>query len=159
MAVDGCCLTVVDKGEGRLAFDLSEETLSRTRFARLAPGTRVNLEPALRVGDPLGGHWVSGHVDALGEVVELAPAEDGASFVVRLPDALLGYVAVKGSVAINGVSLTINAIEEDCIRMHLIPHTLAHTNLGEMAGSYVHVEVDLIARYLARWLEVYGVRR
>ncbi len=154
VAVDGCCLTVVALGDGMLAFDLSGETLARTRFSALGIGARVNLEPALRAGDPLGGHFVTGHVDGVGRVARRQPLGDHLGMEIALPAALMRYMAEKGSVAINGVSLTINALADGGVRLHLIPHTLARTNLSALApGDPVNVEVDLLARYLARLLE------
>ena len=154
VAVDGCCLTIVAHEAGVLGFDLSEETLARTRFSALGVGARVNLEPALRAGDPLGGHFVTGHVDGVGRVARLHRLGEHLGMDIAMPEHLMRYMAEKGSVAINGVSLTINALTDRGVRLHLIPHTLARTNLGGLApGDPVNVEVDLLARYLARLLE------
>ena len=154
VAVDGCCLTIVAHEEGVLAFDLSGETLARTRFRALGVGARVNLEPALRAGDPIGGHFVTGHVDGVGRVARRHRLGDHLGMEIAMPEGLMRYMAEKGSVAVNGVSLTINALTRDGVRLHLIPHTLQRTNLGALApGDPVNIEVDLLARYLARLME------
>src|SRR6516165_348618 len=147
----GCCLTVVEKGEGWFAVEVSGETLSKTTLGRWAPGRRVNLERAAKVGDELGGHIVSGHVDGVGEVLEVA--EEGGSRRVRIraPRPLHRYIASKGSVAVEGVSLTVNEVEDDVFGVNLIPHTWDVTTLGELApGAPVNLEIDMLARYLAR---------
>jgi riboflavin synthase len=150
----GCCLTVVEKGEGWFAVEVSGETLSKTTLGRWAPGRRVNLERAAKVGDELGGHIVSGHVDGVGEVLEVA--EEGGSHRVRIraPRPLHRYIASKGSVAVEGVSLTVNEVEDEVFGVNLIPHTWDVTTLGELTpGAPVNLEIDMLARYLARWRE------
>ena len=149
IAVDGVCLTVVEFGSGRFAVDVSRETLDCTKG--FAQGQRVNLELALRVGDQLGGHFVTGHVDGVGRVE--ACARDGECLRVRLraPDDVARYVARKGSVAIDGVSLTVNAVDGSCFDVNLIPHTLTVTTFGDLAPARpVNLEIDLVARYLER---------
>lgn len=148
IAVDGCCLTVVehDAGSSTWSADISSETRRRTTLDRWAPGQRVNLERAARVGDRLGGHVVQGHVDAIGEVVVPAP-----DLRVRLPEALLRYVVEKGSIAIDGVSLTVATVHDDGVTIALIPHTCAVTTLGDRAaGDPVNIEVDIMAKYVER---------
>jgi riboflavin synthase len=154
VAVAGCCLTVLAIDENGFSADLSAETLARTSLGRLRPGHPVNLEPALAVGDRLGGHLVSGHVDGLTELVELTPLGDNSRLRFRVPQALAKYIAVKGSVTLDGVSLTVNAVQDREFEVNLIPHTLKVTTLGRLApGDEVNLEVDLLARYMERLLE------
>ncbi|HZP94492.1 MAG TPA: riboflavin synthase [Burkholderiales bacterium] len=151
VCVDGVCLTVARKLPGRLAFDVSPETLAVT--AGFAVGREVNLEKSLRLSDPLGGHLVSGHVDGVGEVIEVREVEGNRAVIIRFPAALGRYLARKGSIAVNGVSLTVNTVGADRFSVNLIPHTLAVTNLKSLAaGSRVNLEVDLVARYVERML-------
>lgn len=153
----GCCLTVVDKGPGWYAVELTNETLSRTTLGGWTEGTPVNLERALKVGDELGGHIVAGHVDGVGEVE--AVDADGASFRVRIraPAALSRFIAEKGSICLDGVSLTVNEVEGDRFGVALIPHTWKVTSLNRLAaGSKVNLEIDVLARYAARWRETAG---
>ena len=149
IAVDGVCLTVVENGDGKLAFDVVPETLDRVKpFS-----DRVNLEPALRAGDPLGGHYVQGHVDGIGRVVSVEPETDGVRVRVEPPAELLRYLVEKGSVALEGVSLTVAAVDETGFEIALIPHTLAETNLSELAvGSGVNLEIDVLAKYVEKLL-------
>lgn len=150
----GCCLTVVDKGPGWFAVEVSGETLARTTLGDWAEGRRVNLERAARVGDELGGHIVSGHVDGVGEVVSVE-AEGGSHRVrIRVPPPLHRYIAEKGSITVEGVSLTVNEVDGDVFGVNLIPHTWDVTTLGELTrGARVNLEIDMLARYLARWRE------
>ena len=150
----GCCLTVVEKGEGWFAVEVSGETLSKTTLGELKEGDRVNLERAARLGDELGGHIVSGHVDGVGEVVSV-DAEGGSHRVrIRVPRPLHRVIAPKGSITVEGVSLTVNEVEDDVFGVNIIPHTWDVTTLGELKpGSRVNLEIDMLARYLARWLE------
>lgn len=159
IACDGICLTVVDRGPaGQGAWfevDLSAETLSRTNVRRnrtaWAPGSRVNLERALRLGDELGGHIVSGHVDGLAEIVAVRPEGDSTRFLFRAPDALARYIAPKGSVALNGTSLTVNEVDGADFGVNIIPHTRTHTTWATAAaGDLVNLEIDTLARYVAR---------
>jgi riboflavin synthase len=149
VAVAGVCLTVVENGGGRLSFDVVPETLSRVKpFAG-----RVNVEPALRAGDPLGGHQVQGHVDAVGRVAWVRPERDGVRVRVEPPADLLRYLVEKGSVALEGVSLTVAAVDETGFEIALIPHTLAETTLSELEpGSAVNLEADVLAKYVERLL-------
>ena len=149
VAVDGVCLTVVENGGGRLAFDVVPETLDRVKPF----GLRVNLEPALRAGDPLGGHYVQGHVDGVGQVASVEPEQDGVRLRVEPPAELLRYLVEKGSVAVDGVSLTVAAVDEKAFEIALIPHTLAETTLSEAApGHRVNLEMDVLAKYVERLL-------
>jgi len=150
----GCCLTVVEKGEGWFAVEVSGETLDKTTLADWAVGRRINLERAARVGDELGGHIVSGHVDGVGEVLSVL-AEGGSHRVrIRAPRPLHRFIAPKGSITVEGVSLTVNEVEDDVFGLNLIPHTWEVTTLGTLApGARVNLEIDMLARYLARWRE------
>jgi riboflavin synthase len=151
ICVDGVCLTVAALGRDSFAADVSGETLRVTTLGSKRAGSRVNLEPSLRAGDALGGHWVSGHVDGIAEVVHTA--RDARSLVVTLaaPRELARYIARKGSVTLNGVSLTVNAVDEEKFSINLIPHTLEVTTLGALApGARVNLEIDLLARYVER---------
>jgi len=151
VAVNGVCLTVTGVEDGVMAFDVVPETLSRTALGRLGPGVSLNVEPALRAGEPLGGHIVQGHVDGVGRVRSLAPEGDGARLEVELPAGLLRYCVEKGSIAVQGVSLTVAALGEDAFSAALVPHTLAATTLGRLApGDEVNVEVDVLAKYVER---------
>ncbi len=155
IACNGCCLTVVKRGVGWFEADASEETLSKTTLADWTAGTRVNLERALALGEELGGHLVSGHVDTLARVVDIRP--DGASirYDVLVPQAFGGYVAAKGSVALDGVSLTVNDVADRAdgtiFGVNIIPHTQAVTTFGGLkSGDPLNMEIDLLARYVAR---------
>ncbi|HEX9619057.1 MAG TPA: riboflavin synthase [Polyangiaceae bacterium] len=151
ISVSGACVTVVDSDEATFAVELTTETLERTTLALLAPGASVNLERSLRVGDRLGGHWVTGHVDAVVEALAVEPQGDAARVRVALPVALARFVAPKGSVALDGVSLTVNAVGADWFELMLIPHTAKVTTLGALAaGTRLNMEVDLLARYAVR---------
>jgi riboflavin synthase len=160
IAIDGACLSVASiVGPAGTGFevDASGETLDRTTLGRLEVGGRVHLERALRAGDRLGGHLVTGHVDGVGAMVERRPAGESTWMAFRLPAELARFVAEKGSITVEGVSLTVNRIEGDRFEVMLIPHTLEKTKLGALgAGSAVNLEVDLIARYVARLASVQG---
>ena len=158
IACSGVCLTVVEKGaaaEGSwFAVTASAETLSRTTLGGWAPGSAVNLEPALRVGDELGGHIVSGHVDGLAEVVGVRPEGASHRLTVACPPELSCYVAAKGSIALDGISLTVNEVEGDRFGVNIIPHTWAVTTLARAeSGTRLNLEIDLLARYVARLVE------
>jgi len=157
IACSGVCLTVVDKGDEWFAVDVSAETLSRTAAGLWQPGARLNLERPLRVGDELGGHIVTGHVDGIGEVVGVCPEGASQRIGVRVDEALAPFVAPKGSIALDGVSLTVNEVRgaEDGTHfsVNIIPHTAAATTLGSVeAGRQLNVEIDVLARYIDRML-------
>jgi riboflavin synthase len=158
VACSGACLTVVERGGGLVSFDAVPETLARTTIGTWRPGTRVNLERALAVGDRLGGHLVQGHVDAVGEVVRRVPEGQGARLTLSLPAAIAALVAEKGSIAIDGVSLTVASAGRDRFDVALIPETLARTTLGDAAaGTKVNLEADVLARHVARLQAFAGV--
>jgi riboflavin synthase alpha subunit len=151
IAVAGCCLTVTAVDGGALEFDAVPETIARTNLAQLEPGSTVNLEPAVRAGEPLGGHFVQGHVDGLGRVDSVETEGDGARVRLELPRELLRYCVEKGSVAVEGVSLTVAALDDALVEIALVPFTLEHTTLASLRpGSEVNVEVDLLAKYAER---------
>ena len=153
VSVAGVCLTVVEAGEGRLAFDVVPETLSRTALGGLAADDRVNLESALRVGDPLGGHVVQGHVDAVGRIRSVAPEGDSRRVWVDAPETIVRYCLEKGSIAVDGVSLTVAALDDRGFEVALIPHTLSVTTLGGLEpGDEVNLEVDVLAKVVERLL-------
>jgi riboflavin synthase len=158
VACSGVCLTIVDTGEedGRVWFaaDAAAETLAVTTVRHWRHGTRVNLERPLKVGDELGGHMVAGHVDGVAAVIAREDMTDMARFALRAPQALASFIAPKGSVALDGVSLTVNQVEEDTFTVLIIPHTLAVTSFGALReGSEVNLEIDTMARYAARLME------
>ncbi|MFN0046901.1 MAG: riboflavin synthase [Sphingorhabdus sp.] len=156
IACSGVCLTVVDKGEGYFAVDASAETISRTARGLWQSGVRLNLERALKVGDELGGHIVTGHVDGVGEIVESDPVGNSWKVVVEAPAALAPYIAAKGSITVDGISLTVNEIADQSSGMarftlNIIPHTAQMTTLDTLAvGRQVNLEIDVLARYLKR---------
>lgn len=153
ICVQGCCLTAVELRDRSFAADVSRETLSLTTLGDLTPGSPVNLEPSLRAGDPLGGHLVSGHVDGVGEIITIGGDARSTRIEIAVPPVLARYIARKGSVAIDGVSLTINEVQAATFGINLIPHTQAVTTLGALrTGTRVNVEVDQIARYVERLL-------
>jgi riboflavin synthase len=156
IAVSGVCLTAIAIGSsGTLAFDVSTETLSRTSLGSLSVGERVNLEKALRLADRLGGHLVSGHVDGLGRVAAIEADARSQRWMFELPPELARYVATKGSIAIDGVSLTVNEVDGHRFGVNLIPHTIEVTTLGDRkVGDPVNVEVDMVARYIERLMSV-----
>ncbi len=154
VSVAGVCLTVVAVEEGRIAFDVVPETLSRTALAGLEPGDTLNLEPSLRVGDRLGGHVVQGHVDAVGRVRSITPEEGSRRIWVDAPDAVLGTIVEKGSIAVDGVSLTVAAFDDDGFEVALIPHTLAVTTLGRLEpGDELNLEADVLGKVVERLVE------
>jgi riboflavin synthase len=166
VACDGCCLTLVDidkakeKGAGSVfAVEVSNETLAHTTLGTWQPGQRINLERALALGEELGGHIVTGHVDARAKVVSRYPDGDSVRVLIEVPPELAGFVASKGSIALNGVSLTVNDVDGERFGVNIIPYTLTHTTWGDrQPGDLVNLEVDLLARYVAR-LSQYESRR
>ncbi|MGS4983621.1 riboflavin synthase alpha chain [Pseudosulfitobacter pseudonitzschiae] len=154
IASDGVCLTVVALGDNWYDVDISAETLSKTNLGAWTEGKRVNLERALRVGDELGGHIVSGHVDGVAEVVSVTDEGDSTRVQLRAPAALSRFIAPKGSVALNGTSLTVNEVQGDVFGINFIPHTKEMTTWGDVAvGDAVNLEIDTLARYVARLAE------
>ena len=154
IACCGPCLTVVDKGVGWFAVEASAETLARTTLGSWAEGTRVNLERALRLGDELGGHIVSGHVDGVARILDTRPEGDSVRFEFEAPDALKGLIAPKGSVALDGVSLTVNAVDGARFGVNIIGHTRDCTIFDEKGkGDQVNLEADMMARYVGRLLD------
>ncbi len=150
----GVCLTVVDKGEGWFGTDISAETLDRTTLKNWTEGSPVNFERALKMGDELGGHMVSGHVDGVATLVSSVPEGDSRRLEFEAPDSLQKLIAEKGSVALDGVSLTVNQAEGGKFAINVIPHTLNNTTLGALEpGNHVNVEIDMLARYVARLLQ------
>jgi riboflavin synthase len=157
IAVNGVCLTVTSFGGGLFSADVSPESLSRTTLGELHPGQRVNLERALRLSDRLGGHLVSGHVDGVGQVVERSQDRNAVRFTIRMPAALSRYLVEKGSVAIDGISLTVNAVGPDTFSLAVIPHSLAKTTLQDRrVGSRVNIETDILGKYVERLLQNRG---
>jgi riboflavin synthase len=155
ISVSGACLTVVSFDGRGFEADVSLETASKTTLGALPLGSPVNLERALKVGDRLGGHIVAGHVDAVAELVRIAPASEAQRLSVAYPAELARFIATKGSVTLDGVSLTVNAVTADVLEVMVIPHTLAVTTLGDLKpGSPINLEVDTLARYAVRFLEV-----
>src|SRR4051794_30349290 len=151
ISVSGCCLTVTAADVEALEFDAVPETIARTTLGTLEPGAEVNLERALRAGEPLGGHFVQGHVDGRAQVAAFEPEGEGARLRLRLPSELLRYCVEKGSLAVDGVSLTIAGLHGDGVEIALVPFTLEHTTLGALRpGEAVNVEVDLLAKYAER---------
>lgn len=154
IACSGPCLTVVDKGPGWFAVDASAETQSKTTLGSWAVERRVNLERALKVGDELGGHIVTGHVDGCAEILSRRPEGDSLRLVFRAPAALARYIAPKGGVAIDGISLTVNEVEGDTFGINVISHTRKMTTLSDLLpGAFVNVEIDILARYIGRLQE------
>lgn len=154
IAHSGCCLTVVEKGDDWFAVEVSAESLSLTTLSQWSVGARINLERATKVGDELGGHIVSGHVDGLGEVLSVRLEGGSHRLEVCAPKPLHRYIAQKGSIALEGVSLTVNAVHDDVFGVNIIPHTWDVTTLGQIVvGSRVNLEIDMLARYAARWQE------
>jgi riboflavin synthase len=154
IACAGCCLTVVDRGDNWFAADVSAETLACTTLGGWAPGSKVNLERALRMGDELGGHIVSGHVDGIGHVRAIVPENGSRRITVGIAADLARFVAAKGSVTVDGVSLTVNYVCRDGFAVNIIPHTEAVTGLGGLLiGDPVNIEIDMLARYVARLTE------
>ena len=150
----GCCLTVTEKGPGWFAVEVSGETLTKTTLGDWREGDPVNLERAAKLGDELGGHIVSGHVDGLGRVISVTPDGGSHRIDIEVPAPLHRYIAAKGSITVDGVSLTVNAVEGQVFGLNIIPHTWEATTLGGLtAGDGVNLEIDMLARYLARWQE------
>ena len=154
IACSGCCLTMVDRGPGWFAADVSAETMSKTVCGIWEEGSPVNFERPLKAGDELGGHIVSGHVDGVGAITSIEPEGDSLRFQFNVPEELSHYIASKGSIAVNGVSLTVNEVSGTVFGVNIIPHTRENTTFGSFqVGTPVNLEIDLLARYVARLLE------
>ncbi|MCI5060072.1 MAG: riboflavin synthase [Alphaproteobacteria bacterium] len=155
IACAGCCLTVIEKAGNSFDVEVSAESISKTTIGEWEVGAKINLEPALKMGDDLGGHIVSGHVDGLGSCVEVKPEGDSHRLKFELPQELAGFIAPKGSITLDGISLTVNEVEGNVFGVNIIPHTWEMTTLGGIKeGQQVHIEIDMLARYVARLLEV-----
>lgn len=154
IACSGCCLTSVAVGADWFAADVSAETLARTTLGTWRPGSRIHLERSLRLGDELGGHLVFGHVDGVGQAQEARPEQGSVRWRIAIPPALSRFIAVKGSIAVDGVSLTVNAVSGEDFSVNIIPHTAEVTRFGWLAaGDSVNLEIDMLARYAARFAE------
>jgi riboflavin synthase len=151
VSVDGCCLTATEVADGHFSVTAVPETISRTTLGSLASGDEVNLETATRAGEPLGGHYVQGHVDGVGQIESVLPEEEGARMRVSAPPELLRYCVEKGSIAVGGISLTISGVDDGAFEVALVPHTLAQTTLGRaQPGEAVNLEVDILAKYVEK---------
>ena len=154
IACSGCCLTVVEKSDDWFAVDVSAESLSKTVIGQWQEGTSVNIEPSLKLGDELGGHIVSGHVDGLAVLKSVTQDGDSYRLKIQAPAELAKFVAPKGSVALNGISLTVNEVEGDVFGVNIIPHTWEQTTLSQVKeGDMLNIEIDMLARYVARMME------
>jgi len=154
IACSGCCLTVIEKGDDWFAVEVSAESLDKTHLGDWREGSRINLELSLKLGDELGGHLVYGHVDGMGRIVSMTPEGGSVRFVFEAPDEVARFIAAKGSVAIEGISLTVNEVDKSRFGVNVISHTQAVTTLGQAeVGQRVNLEVDMLARYVARLLE------
>ncbi|OIO66654.1 MAG: riboflavin synthase [Zetaproteobacteria bacterium CG_4_9_14_3_um_filter_49_83] len=154
IAVDGCCLTITDKSDDTWRATLSAETLALTHFSHAHIGQAVNLEPALHIGDPLGGHMVTGHIDGIASLDSKTAIGEHWNYVFNTPEKLARYIVKKGSVAVNGVSLTVNEVDGCLFSVNLIPHTLSATNLGMLnAGMQINLETDILGRYVERLMQ------
>ncbi|MEM9468718.1 MAG: riboflavin synthase [Pseudomonadota bacterium] len=154
IACSGCCLTVVEKENDVFYVDVSAESISKTTIGSWREGTRINLERSLKVGDELGGHIVSGHVDGLAKLMSLQEEGDSWRLKFEVPQELSKFIASKGSVALDGISLTVNEVEGNQFGVNIIPHTWENTSLSDRCvGDYVHLEIDMLARYMARMME------
>lgn len=154
IACNGCCLTVVEKGEDWFAVEVSQESLDKTLLSIWEEGTPINLEPALRMGGALGGHIVSGHVDGLARLMSVTPDEGSHSLRFAVPDAFSAFIAPKGSITLNGISLTVNDVEGSEFTVNIIPHTWTHTTMNTLQpGDDVQFEVDMLARYVVKAMQ------
>jgi riboflavin synthase len=156
IACSGCCLTVIERGRDFFTVEVSAETLSLSTLGTWTPGTKINLEGSLKLGDEIGGHLVSGHVDGMADVISAIPENGSTRWQFQLSRALARFVAPKGSIALNGVSLTVNEVEETVFGVNIIPHTEQKTNFSTLSvGDRVNVEIDMLARYVARLKEFF----
>lgn len=153
----GCCLTVVEKSNTSLFFDVSAETISKTTIGAWRVMTRVNIEPSLKIGDEIGGHFVSGHVDSKTTLLEKTKEGDSWRLEIEIPQGMEKYIAPKGSVVIDGISLTINEVNDTSFGVNIVPHTWEHTTLSDLdVGDEMNLEVDMLARYVANMIEKAG---
>lgn len=151
----GCCLTVTEITADSFAVDISAETLSKTNLGDWQAGSRVNLEPSLQLGDELGGHFVFGHIDGLAQIVSIEPDGESRRITIKTPVDLHGFIAPKGSVSLDGISLTVNAVESDTFSVNIIPHTWDATTLADrQPGDRLNIEIDMLARYVARQMSL-----
>ncbi|MBI1869729.1 MAG: riboflavin synthase [Chlamydiae bacterium] len=154
VCVNGICLTAIEIKDSKISFDVLDETYQKTNLKFLQSGDFLNLERALRVGDRLGGHFVTGHIDGVGRIIDIIERSSEETFLMKFPEDLSPYIVPKGSIAVDGVSLTMGKVDKNVFEVHLIPYTLTHTNLGEKCkDNIVNLEVDILARY------VLGVRK
>lgn len=155
IACSGCCLTVTEKGADWFCVEVSHETLDKTAIGGWKEGDLINLEPSLRLGDELGGHLVYGHVDGLAEITSIKPDGDCYRLTVKPPRDLMRFIAPKGSIALDGISLTVNEVDASTFGVNIIPHSWTHTNLSQRKeGNHFHIEIDMLARYVARLKDV-----
>lgn len=154
IACNGVCLTAIDKGESWFSVEASAETLSKTELGNWSNETRINIETSLKMGDEIGGHFVFGHVDGLASLAKIIPSGDSYVLDIQPPPELMPYIAQKGSIALNGVSLTVNAVFDEYFQINIIPHTWEHTNLKEKKlGEHLNIEIDMLARYVQRMMK------
>jgi riboflavin synthase len=154
ISCNGCCLTVVEKNKNLVSFDISPESLEKTNYKNLKVGDKINLEQALKIGEELGGHIVTGHIDCIIEVAAIDVLEGNWRIKFKVPSQFKQYIVTKGSGTINGVSLTINNVENDIFEVNIIPHTLQQTNLSSLkVGSFANFEIDMLARYLEKLIQ------
>ncbi len=154
IACGGCCLTVMEKTADSFAVEVSAESLAKTNIGAWVEGRRVNLEPSLKMGDELGGHFVFGHVDGLAELSDIRKEGGSHRLTIKSPAALMSYIASKGSIALDGISLTVNEVGADSFGVNIIPHSWAHTTLSDrVVGDKMNIEIDMLARYVARQME------
>ena len=150
----GCCLTVIEKTDNSFSVEVSHESLGKTNLINWREGTRINLEPSLKLGDELGGHFVFGHVDGVSTLTSIQKEADSYRLKIKPPQDLIRYIASKGSVTLDGISLTVNEVDEDTFGVNIIPHTWEHTTLCDRTeGDILNIEIDMLARYVARMLD------
>lgn len=154
IACSGACLSVIEKSENTFKVDVSKESLDKTAIGAWRVMTRINIEPSLKLGDEIGGHLVSGHVDSVTEILDITPEGDSHRLKIKIPDKFAPYIAPKGSITLDGISLTVNEVESDYFGVNIIPHTWIQTTLGDRkAGDKLNLEIDTIARYVARQMQ------
>ena len=160
ISCSGCCLTVVNKSDNSFFVDVSAETLSKTIIGTWRVLSRINLEPSLKVGDEIGGHFVSGHVDATTKILEITKEGDSRRIKIAIPPQMESYLAAKGSITIDGISLTVNEVDDAGFGVNIIPHTWNNTTLSDrIVGDYINIEIDMLARYIVRQIECEGLQK